>query len=378
MKLVLSSQDRETPSMTSTTDFSINLTDISYIQGFEGGLYVSLASITVPYTVYNVRANHDTLVYTGPSGVRTITLTHGFYTTSTFASALQTAITTQLNADVPGDTMAVAYNATTMRLEFTPTLAAGTFQFNPVSQAGFNMQNLMGYGDISSDPSATATGVLFSPPHVPFLGGVDQLYLYMDLPGAGSYNTHNRKFDQGLMATIPVPGGLAPGGYISHVFPHSYGGWMLKERGMPSSVKVRLCDHEMQPIDLQGSEWTMTLDIFGDLPGLPIPGYIRMDQMIRPDYGPNLNVSPMQWGEGSQNPMWTRTINARQVPLGVTSDYTAALYSSQPPPWRNVAPGNSGFNPGGAWSQPTNVSTSTGQTIGNPVAPMDPYWSMPR
>lgn len=286
------SDDRDNKSGDSCARFDITC---ERFEGFkevnEDGAQVTVQSLAMPDTLYNINSTNDTIVYTSSAGVRTVTITHGRYTVSTYASAVATVITADLVASIgAGNSLAMAYNDILLKFVFTPTLTGGaTFQFNPVSQAAtFTAFRPLGYRNWDvADPTAVATTVATTARYAVNLG-YDTLYLWCSIPGINSYSTHRKGWGN-LLAVLHPVGDPTPGNLLL-LRAEWHDGFRIPK--MWGKIRFEVRDHEDNIIDLNGSDINITLNITGLKDGLPKAGYMRPSKEMK-----DIFVLPPPWFE---------------------------------------------------------------------------------
>jgi hypothetical protein len=269
--VVLNSRDRDL-SADSSTSFSITCERLATdgAKTYEEGAQLTLHSAAFPDTLYNVNSYNDAIVYTSSAGVRTVELTQGRYTMGTLATHVAAVMTADLVAGIgAGNSLAVSYDSTTLKYTFTPTLTAGTFQFNPVSQAGFTALEVLGYksGD-DADPVAVATATPTTAPYAALLG-YEAVYLWCSVDGVRSYNTHRKAW--GSQLGVMHPTGTTGDLVIWEATYHD--GFRIP--GLWTKVQFELRDHQDRLLDLNGADINITLHISGLVGGLPKRGYYR-------------------------------------------------------------------------------------------------------
>lgn len=273
----VNSNDRDNPLQESTTDFSIACQRFNGVKDVNrDGAQITVQSVAFPLTWYNINNTNNTVVYTASagSGVRTITLTNGYYTVDELATLLAAAVTADLVADIgAGNSLAVSYSSTSFKYTFTPTLTAGTFQFNNTN-AAFSAREPLGFRFWEvADTTPVATTVSFVSPFAINLG-YSELYVWATIPGVNSWSSHRKGWGQ-LIAVMHPVGDAQPGQVIQWRAEWQNG---FRIPRLWESVRFTLRDHEDNIVDLNGSAINITLNITGLTDGLPKAGYFRPSQ----------------------------------------------------------------------------------------------------
>lgn len=271
----INSEDRDNPARESTTDFTVTCERLAGVKEVNrDGAQITVRSVAVPIMYNNIRANNNVVVYTASagSGPRTVTLTQGYYTVSQFASHLASVITADMVADIgAGNSLAVTYSSISMRYTYTPTLTAGTFTFNPVSQPGYTAHFPTGFRTYeSADPTAVATTVGIVGTFAALLG-YSELYVWCDIPGVNSYSGARKAWGQLLAVLHPI--GCAEQGQVMQWQAQWHDGFRIPS--LWTRVRYQLRDHNDNIIELNGAPINITLNITGIKDGLPKDGYVR-------------------------------------------------------------------------------------------------------
>jgi hypothetical protein len=284
------SDDRDNTVGDTPSNFSINCDRFRGVkEPNRDGCQITVQSLAMADTLYNINNSNNTIVYTCNAGVRTVVITNGRYTVSQYAAEVAAVITADLVAAIgAGNSLAVSYSSIALKYTFTPTLTAGTFQFNPVSQSGFNAHRPLGYRAFdAADPTAVATTVATQAPYAVNLG-YDTIYLWCDIPGINSYSTHRKGWGN-LLAILHPEGDPTPGNLLIWRA-EWHNGFRIKD--VWTKVRFELRDHEDNFIDLNGSDVNITLNITGLKDGLPKAGYFRPAQEMT-----DLFTLPPPWYE---------------------------------------------------------------------------------
>lgn len=286
----VNSDDRDSLTNESTSDFTISCERFNGLkEPNKDGAQITVQSVAFPLTYYNVDNYNNSIVYTCNAGVRTVALTNGYYTVSQYAAHVAAVVTADLvAANGAGNSLTVTYNGISMKYTFTPVLTVGTFQFNPVSQAGFTAHRPLGFRPFDvADPTAVATTVAIAAPYVVNLGFAE-LYIWCTIPGVNSWSSHRKAWGQ-LLAVLHPVGSPAPGEIIQWRAEWQNG---FRIPGMWTKVRFSLRTHEDHVVDLNGSDINITLNVTGLKDGLPKAGYVRPSQEMRDWF-----VTPPPWYE---------------------------------------------------------------------------------
>lgn len=169
--LLIRSKDRNFGG--STSNFVVNLPDAIY--NLEG---ISLLSVSLSNTIYNVTTLNNKIYYTDTSGSYVTTLVPGSYNILTLKNALQL----QMSAD-SGNTYTVEYSSISMKLTFTCNL--------PFSILG-NEINSMNYIIGTSEALDTPTALSNEMSNVVRLDFPSFLHIIInEVPEKKSYSTNN-------------------------------------------------------------------------------------------------------------------------------------------------------------------------------------------
>lgn len=216
----------------------------------------ALLSAEIPLSFYAfsaVRGNTQlTATLDGTPGVASIP--EGNYTQASMATALAAA----LGVAFAGTTFTVAFNPATSRCSITAS--AGVLAVDATASDGTDLATLLGFarGVVTGGTSATATGAgaATMSPDAYLLISVDQL------DAAGLATTWGMAGDRSF-AKIP----LKNDSFLAN--PYDVGSPRLLALRPPLSrldrLRVSLRFGDGTPVDLNGGEWSMTLELVGTL-----------------------------------------------------------------------------------------------------------------
>ena len=197
-------------------------------------------SVTIPYTFYTVDSTNDTIFYNedGATTTNSMTITHGVYTSTTFASTLQTLWTTDATATV-------TVTESTVTNKFTIASDGATFQ---ILLSGTTARYLLG---LSADKTGATSYVMDNV--FDMTGGRHNIYVHSDLTRAFYSSIHTS--ETSVMAIVPV--NASTGSILHH---HSNTEQEFPLSSFPrSQITFELKDRFDNTIDLQGLNWSITL-----------------------------------------------------------------------------------------------------------------------
>jgi hypothetical protein len=204
-------------------------------------LRLQIQHITVPASYYNVNSYNDTFTLGITSGVSgwlgssTQTITDGHYSVSTLPSVMFS------DTGVSG-----VYNATTNKFTFG---VAGGDEFQLTTTAQHK------YLGLSSGVHSSTGGQIVSDVAVD-LSGPREIRVWMDIPFK-STNTWDRNGN--ILATIFPNASF--GDYTVYKL-ESFAPVIVENSYLNGNHRIRLLDEFNQPLQLNGSEWSMSLVAF--------------------------------------------------------------------------------------------------------------------
>lgn len=216
----------------------------------------ALLSAEIPLTYYAFTATRGntslTFKYAGTPG--TVTIPDGNYTTSTMATALAAALAAAFPA---AGAFTVTFSATTSRC--TIAVASGTVAVDATASDGTDLATLLGFqrGVVTSGTATvTGTGAATMSPDAYLLISIDEL------DAAGLATTYGMAAGRAF-AKIP----LKNDSFLAN--PYDVGAPRLLAVRPPLSrlerLHVSLRFGDGTAVDLNGGEWSMTLELVGTL-----------------------------------------------------------------------------------------------------------------
>ena len=195
---------------------------------------LSLKNFTFPLSFYTIDSGNNSLYINGTL----YTLTIGNYTATTFKTMLSTVLT--------GFT--ITYNSTTNKLTFT---RASSFTFNSTSTC----LTELGFKDGVSY-SSTANS-LTSIQSINLSGQYN--VVYVDVPNFTTFNLSSyNNARSSILSSIPID--VAPGSIMNYA--NTYDSHTIVQEDHISFFHVRILGEDLvTPVNFQGSDWNMTLEI---------------------------------------------------------------------------------------------------------------------
>lgn len=243
--IVVNSENRNTPTTTTSTNFIISLANPIN----ERYIAYALKSATIPKSYYNVQSGRNTIQILDSVNTKTIVVPPGNYTLALLMSTIQTAI----NAVSP-DTFTITYDAVTARVTITSTF--NDFAINPnafgleslvVQQLGWNL----GINYTSLTGSLTA-------PNMADVSGIKSAYIEIAEFTKYVRNTTNafHNFRIGMNGQFgDVIYWTDESGY------HQYFNVQQANKSNIKNLNIRLVDEYGEDLDLNGLEWAFTLQL---------------------------------------------------------------------------------------------------------------------
>jgi len=233
--IVLQSVDRASGS-TGSHDFRIGLPET-----LEGCYGVSL--IQIPHTFYTIRSGHNTIYFYENSTSKTATVTPGYYSSSTIAAAVKSALDT---ASGGHNTYTITYSSSTKKLSAS---ASNAFYFEWSADTGNGCWRQLGF----TQGTDTTSGTSVTFPNVIDLVGAH--FITVEIRQAQSYtlSTGTSSSNWGIVVPIDV----------------DYGSYLLQKTtdiaqriqfsSRTKHLNIRVLDEEGASLDLNGSNWTVVL-----------------------------------------------------------------------------------------------------------------------
>lgn len=241
--ILISSENRTNPNNSSSTNFSIQLSNPIN----ERYLLYALKAATIPKTYYNIDSPRNTFTITDSTGLQNIVVPIGNYT----IAQLITEIENQLNA-LAVDTYTVTYNTISAKITITSTFAG--FEINPtlatlqgliLDQLGFNL-------------GVTYTGASITAPNVLDISGIKNVYIVISEFTQYLRNTTNA-FQNFKVQMNGQFGDIIywtdESGY------HQYFNIQPSNRSNIRTLNIRLVDEYGIDINLNGREWQFILQL---------------------------------------------------------------------------------------------------------------------
>lgn len=224
--------NQRTSTSVSSSDFTQQLTQpIGYARK------ISIVSLEMPWTVYNIRSGvNNTFRYSISGTTYTATVTEGSYSMTALATALATALTAS-----GGVSASVSYSSTTLKMTITPSDTLFTVVTTTLS-------TMLGFTSGQSGSTIVGTNAATS-----FLD--DYFFIYFPQLGGDVLSSYPSTF------RIPVPvdsGSVLYTDYSSAVSPPTLD---LDTPTSFSLLRVILYDQLGNTLALNGTDWSALLKI---------------------------------------------------------------------------------------------------------------------
>ncbi len=158
-------------------------------------IFIAVTTATIPLTYFPISASNNQLSWSELGGDVTDTITPGYYTGSSFASAIEALLTD----NSPGTlTYTVVYNSDTGKITITVPSGTLTLKF---SSAASTLTTAMGFttaGDIPVTTSLTSTNPIS-------IGGPKTILIRINGITSNMYSTYDSATTN-ILAVIPVVG----------------------------------------------------------------------------------------------------------------------------------------------------------------------------
>jgi len=195
-------------------------------------IHVSVENFCCPYTFYNINSSNNTLTYLENNTAYTITITSGNYNVNNLITELMSKMAR----------FTITYNSITNKMTFVNSLY--DFTFSSLSTC----LSLLGFSSNLSSISKTLTSdkVVNLCPYRCIC-----LHTNLKIFSVNKKNSNNTS----LLASIPI--NCAPNSIIVYENKNN-----LKSNtftNIINNIRIKLTDHDFNPLDLNGQHWTITL-----------------------------------------------------------------------------------------------------------------------
>lgn len=234
----IDSKDRLNPN-SSSANFQVLFDDI-----FENSdKIISIESVILPISFYSVNDTNNTVNILGISGAGIAELANGTYNSSTFCTALDTAI----NAEVlnTGITVASSISATTGKLTIIPS--AGDIS---ITSDAYNYR----YLGMNASSTVSSTSSVWISPSICDLTVSRYIDIICELPLA-SVNTTNK--NRNVLARIPC--NQSP--FTTIYYSQSNFNFVSLLTRKFTQMTITLVDENQQVIDLNNLDWSLVLNV---------------------------------------------------------------------------------------------------------------------
>lgn len=235
----INSKDRNLGSL-SASDFNVNIGQGLYLD------QIQLDAVQIPYTYYNVNSTNNTLVINWNSSNTTLTISPGNYTLSQLGTALNSAVGT-INSNITCTLNSIQWT-------FTFSFSAASPSTGQLILSQSTINRLIGFPsttDTTNSSNLTSTSVALL---------LDQAFLFINIDGVGDNiisSTNGNKY------TFYVPVSVVGGEML--VYQTDLDQNQVLKVNQPvkySSLHVRLYDNFGNILNLNGSDWSMTIKIY--------------------------------------------------------------------------------------------------------------------
>lgn len=202
-------------------------------------IHLSLVSMVIPYSFYNINGNNNVFSYTLLSTGLTYsrTLPHGNYNIN--------QITAWLQANM-GNNMSVSYNSISNKITFSNSSTTFTLVYNEFAR-------VLGF----VTPTANIFEASKTAPYCVNLYTIYNINVETNLLTYNFCNVPNESTTQTILASIPVI--TQPQGLISYENKSQYKANLYV--GELSVLAIKLRDNRGNLLDMNGCDYTMTLQI---------------------------------------------------------------------------------------------------------------------
>jgi hypothetical protein len=249
--ILLDSRDRDFDAYPDPSEYRIMLPTV--YRNIQSARLVS-AEIPASFYVFTAEAQNTSLDITVGSTTATITLPDGNYSSSTFSSALETALT-----DATGHTFSVTVSKTTLRMTIASDTTDFTIEPSTGTPTGWGLPFYLGFQrDVaysSSEGVLTAPRIISLNPHNYILLDIDQLN------GLDEGSLYGGRVGSGSFAKIPFDAYSFDFVYLDTektTFPET-----VLRPGLASldRLNIKFRFHDGRPVDFNGVEHSLALEI---------------------------------------------------------------------------------------------------------------------
>ena len=241
--LNINSLGRVNPTMTSTTDFRVQL---GYpIKGYVARM--RLLSCTMPNVMNVFNSTNNVLQFIDSGGANSITIPDGTYT----LTELMTLLKTLLDAASP-DTYTITFNSNTLQLTITSTSAL--FQIDTTNLSNSAFYQLGAAPDVISAPSAQQVF-----PNAVELSGIKKAYIRLNNFVFDLHNVNTGVFT----FAVNITSCYSEINYFFHRTHTNQEYYFETDSGRKynvSSIDVQLTDEFSRPLDLKGKNWECLIE----------------------------------------------------------------------------------------------------------------------
>lgn len=246
--IIINSQDRTSGT---SSNFIINNNNIIRLNGKK---QLTLKSLSIFNTIYTINSNNNKIDFNENATNKTTTLTNGWYDSSSLCTHISSSMTTTSGGFA---TFTATYNSTTGKITISSTqnfsllfLTGTNKSYSPYRELGFTDVNGINAIDTSVSTSSTANNIVN-------LGIPLTLYISIN-----NWNGSNIKDTSNTHCTFAIP---IKAGFRELI---EYNSSDIKQTveippgiNIISNTMVSLTSINNKSIDLNGSEWSMTLEL---------------------------------------------------------------------------------------------------------------------
>jgi len=201
-------------------------------------LHLSVLTASIPYSFYNVNNSNNTFVFTIGVNNYTYTLRTGNYSINDFLTELQTKITL----------LTISYDKIKSKLTFS---YASNFSISTASTC----LSLIGFGNLTDTSLLSSTNNTLTSVNCINL----QSFHCVCIGTNFITNSINVVDDRNPTIICSIPINTSPNSMITFVNPSHYKINIFST--MFSSINIKILDQDSNPIDLNGCNWSMTIQL---------------------------------------------------------------------------------------------------------------------